>query len=118
MIVGMGQGLSGAQDVSLSTQGNGIINDQPDWGPTQPSTGTSEVPRPLILPGAAMLIGDLAFMYERRSCHRTDSPFPSSGRIQSVTPSVHVCHAKLSRMRTFGTMRETPPSRNLAPHVR
>ncbi len=66
MIVGMGQGLSGAEDVSLSTQGNGIVNDQPDWGPTQPSTGTPEVPLPLMLPGSALVIGGLAVLIERR----------------------------------------------------
>ena len=66
MLVGMGQGLSNAEDVSLSTQGNGIVNDQPDWGATQPSTGTPEVPLPLMLPGAALLLGSVAVLYERR----------------------------------------------------
>ena len=42
MIVGMNQGLSSSEDVSLSTQGNGIINDQPDWGPS----ATAEHRRP------------------------------------------------------------------------
>jgi Tol biopolymer transport system component len=66
MIVGMNQGLSNAQDVSLSTQGNGIVNDQPDWGPSQPSTGTPEVPMPLLLPGSALVIGGLAVLVQRR----------------------------------------------------
>lgn len=66
MIVGMNQQLTNAQDVSLSTQGNGIVNDQPDWGPAQPGTGTPEVPLPLLLPGSALLIGGLAVLFERR----------------------------------------------------
>jgi len=52
--------------VSLSTQGNGIVNDQPDWGPSQPSTGTPEVPMPLLLPGSALIIGGLAVLVQRR----------------------------------------------------
>ena len=66
MIVDMGQSLSNAEDVSLSTQGNGIVNDQPDWGPTQPSTGTPEVPLVLLLPGTALVLGGLALVFERR----------------------------------------------------
>jgi hypothetical protein len=65
-IVGMGQGLSAAQDVSLSTEGNGIINDQPDWGPAQPTQGTPEVSRAIFLPGVALLIGGLGLAYQRR----------------------------------------------------
>lgn len=66
MIAGMGQSLSNVQDVSLSTQGNGIVNDQPDWGPSQPSTGAPEVPVPIVLPGTLLVLGGLAFAYERR----------------------------------------------------
>ena len=65
-IVGLNSGLSNAENVSLSTQGNGIVNDQPDWGPGQPSTGTPEVPLPLMLPGAALVLGGIALFYERR----------------------------------------------------
>lgn len=43
-IVGAGGELNSAENVSMSTQGNGIINDQPDWGPGGPGTGTPEVP--------------------------------------------------------------------------
>jgi WD40-like Beta Propeller Repeat len=66
MIVGVGQGLSNAKDVSLSTEGNGIINDQPDWGPSQPTEGTPEVSRAIFLPGVALLIGGLGLAYQRR----------------------------------------------------
>ena len=66
MIVGVGQLLSNAQDVSQSTQGNGIVNDQPDWGPSQPSTGTPEVPLTVLLPGTALVLGGLALLVERR----------------------------------------------------
>jgi Tol biopolymer transport system component len=66
MIVGMGSSLSNAEDVSLSTQGNGIVNDQPDWGPTQPSSGAPEVPLPVVLPGTLLALGGLAVTYERR----------------------------------------------------
>jgi Tol biopolymer transport system component len=65
-IVGLGTGLSGAEDVTMSTQGKGIINDQPDWGPSQPSTGTPEVPVQLMLPGAALLFGGLFLVWDRR----------------------------------------------------
>ncbi len=65
-IVGTGQSLSNAEVVSLSTQGNGIVNDQPDWGPGQPSAGAPEVPLPLMLPGAALALGGVALAYERR----------------------------------------------------
>jgi Tol biopolymer transport system component len=65
-VVGMGQGLSDAEDVSLSTEGNGIINDQPDWGPAQPTEGTPEVSRAIFLPGVALLIGGLGLAYRRR----------------------------------------------------
>lgn len=66
MIVGMGQGLTNAQDVSLSTEGNGIINDQPDWGPAQPTEGTPEVSQAIFLPGLGLLIGGLGLAYQRR----------------------------------------------------
>jgi Tol biopolymer transport system component len=65
-IVGMGQGLSDAQNVSLSTEGNGIINDQPDWGPAQPSQGTPEVSQAILLPGLALIIGGLGLASQRR----------------------------------------------------
>ena len=65
-IVPMGQGLSNAEDVSLSTEGNGIINDQPDWGPVQPSEGTPEVSQAIFLPGLALIIGGLGLAYQRR----------------------------------------------------
>jgi hypothetical protein len=65
-IVPMGQGLSNAQDVSLSTEGNGIINDQPDWGPAQPTEGTPEVSQAIFLPGLALIIGGLGLAYQRR----------------------------------------------------
>ena len=65
-IVGMNQGLANAVNVSLSTEGNGIVNDQPDWGPVQPSTGAPEVPLPLLLPGAALVLGGLALVVDRR----------------------------------------------------
>lgn len=72
MIVGMGQGLSSAQDVSLSTQGNGIVNDQPDWAPGQPGTGTPEVPLPVVLPGSLLVLGGgLTFLHGRRRRHTT-----------------------------------------------
>jgi len=63
---GSGSGLSSAKDVSLSTQGNGIINDQPDWAPVQPGTQTPEVPLPVLLPAAALVLGGLALVFERR----------------------------------------------------
>jgi len=66
MLVNLGQTLGSAQDVSLSTQGNGIVNDQPDWGPGQPNAGAPEVPLPLMLPGAALVLGGMALFYERR----------------------------------------------------
>jgi len=65
-IVGVGSGLSSAQDVSLSSEGNGIVNDQPDWGAVQPSAGAPEVPLPVLLPGAALVLGGLALVFERR----------------------------------------------------
>jgi WD40-like Beta Propeller Repeat len=65
-VVGMGGGLSSAENVSESTEGTGIINDQPDWGPGQPSTGTPEVPVVLMLPGSALVLGGLALVVERR----------------------------------------------------
>jgi hypothetical protein len=66
-VVGMGSGISTATDVSLSTEGNGIINDQPDWGPAQPNTGqTPEVPVELMLPGAALLLGGAFLIWEGR----------------------------------------------------
>ena len=66
MIVGMNQGLTNAQDVSLSTEGNGIINDQPDWGPAQPTQGTPEVSQAIFLPGLALIIGGLGLAFQRR----------------------------------------------------
>lgn len=65
-VVGAGGTLSSALNVSQSTQGTGIINDQPDWGPGQPGTGTPEVPAVMMLPGAALLLGGLALVVERR----------------------------------------------------
>jgi len=65
-IVSLGNGISSAENVSLSTQGNGIVNDQPDWGPGGPGTGTPEVPFTLMLPGTALILGGLALVYERR----------------------------------------------------
>ncbi len=65
-IVGMSQGLSDAENVSLSTEGNGIINDQPDWGPALPTQGTPEVSRAIFLPGVALIIGGLGLAYQRR----------------------------------------------------
>jgi hypothetical protein len=65
-IVPMGQGLSSAEDVSLSTEGNGIVNDQPDWGPAEPSQGTPEVSQAIFLPGLALIIGGLGLAYQRR----------------------------------------------------
>lgn len=70
MIDGMGQSLSSAQDVSLSTEGNGIINDQPDWGPAQPSTGAPEVSKAILLPGAALMVFGLTLVYQRRRAAR------------------------------------------------
>ncbi len=65
-IVSLGSGFSSAEDVSLSTEGNGIVSDQPDWGPSQPSTGTPEVPVELMLPGSALLLGGLFLLWDRR----------------------------------------------------
>ena len=65
-IVSLGSGFSSAENVSLSTQGNGIVNDQPDWGSGGPGTGTPEVPFTLMLPGTALILGGLALVYERR----------------------------------------------------
>ena len=78
MLVNLGQSIGNAQAVSLSTQGNGIVNDQPDWGPGQPSTGTPEVPLPLMLPGAALALGGLALYAERRR-HPALRHAPSGG---------------------------------------
>ena len=65
-IVGTGQGLSNAEDVSLSTEGNGIVNDQPDWGSAQPTEGTPEVSQAIFLPGLALIVGGLGLAYQRR----------------------------------------------------
>ncbi len=65
-IVSLGMGFSSATNVSLSTQGNGIVNDQPDWGPGGPGNGAPEVPFTVMLPGAALILGGLALVYERR----------------------------------------------------
>jgi Tol biopolymer transport system component len=65
-IVGSGGTLTSATNVSMSTQGAGIINDQPDWGPGGPSTQTPEAPVVLLLPGSALILGGLALVYERR----------------------------------------------------
>ena len=65
-LVPLGGSISSAEDVSLSTQGNGIINDQPDWAPAQPSTGAPEVPLTLMLPGAGLALLGGALIVERR----------------------------------------------------
>ena len=63
----MGSGISSATDVSLSTEGNGIVNDQPDWGPGSPNNGsTPEVPVELMLPGTALVLGGLLLVWDRR----------------------------------------------------
>jgi Tol biopolymer transport system component len=71
-IVGMGNPIANEQDVSLSTQGTGTENYQPDWQPlSNPNGGeTPEVPLALMLPGSALLIGGLAVAQRRRSTLR------------------------------------------------
>jgi Tol biopolymer transport system component len=65
-IVGMGAALSSEQNVSLSTDGTGTENDQPDWGPSGPGQGTPEVPFALLLPGSALMLAGGFLLVQRR----------------------------------------------------
>jgi Tol biopolymer transport system component len=72
-VVGMGNSISTEQNVSLSNQGTGTENYQPDWQPNANPNGgqTPEVPLAVMLPGSALLIGGLALGLRRRSAART-----------------------------------------------